>query len=789
MGGKHATMKKNNYARACKGERVMKRILRMAGAVMVCMALGFATVGTDIQTVYAQEDVRGAGTQTADGWSYETNSNGTLTITGYSGTETKVTVPATIGGKSVSEIGYAAFASNSVLEEMTVSEGIQTVNGDVFTMSSLKKLWLPASLNTFRPSANMDKLEGIYVDSASQYYKDVDGVLYNKNMTTLVKYPAQKKATTFAVPGSVTALADSSMDSNIFLQKIVLPDSVELVDFGAFKNCSKLSDVTLPEQCKSVGQFAFSGTALTSFYIPAALDTLGAGAFMNTKISSMTVSPQNTKFYLDGKGGLYEHSNSTHLSADFSQWHRVCEELFYYYGSDEEYTILDGTITLEMYSFCNSNNLKKLVMPDSVQTLESSWLSDCSNLEELHLSPSLSILNADSYVNVSCQKVYGYETTENHAVADNLLSNGTSGTFVSLGTPYTVTYYGPGANSSFKTYTMGTLRRPVWKEPGDDCGYRYYYTDGSGSRKEITSWPITISQNMEITVESGSQNPDSGNNGGTDSGNNGGTDSGNTGGNTGNDSNNGGNSGDTGTALTGKQHFASLLYENALGRTASQSELDYWAQELTNGRTGAEVAYGFLFSEEFQNKNYSDADYVEHLYLSLMGRASDEGGKADWVTRLGNGVSRLYVFRQFTDSVEFGNLCNTYEIQRGTVTLTESRDQNYNVTRFVARNYTEFLGRTYDVDGLNDWSGRINSGYGMENVAYGFVFSQECINMNLSNSDYVKMLYRGIFGRSYDDAGLNDWVNQLNNGTSRETVFWGFANSQEFANMVASYGL
>ena len=789
MGGKHATMKKNKYARACKGERVMKRILRMAGAVMVCMALGFATVGTDIQTVYAQEEVRGAGTQTADGWSYETNSNGTLTITGYSGTETKVTVPATIGGKSVSEIGYAAFASNSVLEEMTVSEGIQTVNGDVFTMSSLKKLWLPASLNTFRPSANMDKLEGIYVDSASQFYKDVDGVLYNKNMTTLVKYPAQKKATTFAVPGSVTALADSSMDSNIFLQKIVLPDSVELVDFGAFKNCSKLSDVTLPEQCKSVGQFAFSGTALTSFYIPAALDTLGAGAFMNTKISSMTVSPQNTKFYLDGKGGLYEHSNSTHLSADFSQWHRVCEELFYYYGSDEEYTILDGTITLEMYSFCNSNNLKKLVMPDSVQTLESSWLSDCSNLEELYLSPSLSILNADSYVNVSCQKVYGYETTENHAVADKLFSNGTSGTFVSLGTPYTVTYYGPSANSSFKTYTMGTLRRPVWKEPGDNCGYRYYYTDGTGSRKEITSWPITISQNMEITVENGSQNPDSGNNGGTDSGNNGGTDSGNTGGNTGNDSNNGGNSGDTGTALTGKQHFASLLYENALGRTASQSELDYWAQELTNGRTGAEVAYGFLFSEEFQNKNYSDADYVEHLYLSLMGRASDEGGKADWVTRLGNGVSRLYVFQQFTDSVEFGNLCNTYEIQRGTVTLTESRDQNYNVTRFVARNYTEFLGRTYDVGGLNDWSGRINSGYGMENVAYGFVFSQECINMNLSNSDYVKMLYRGIFGRSYDDAGLNDWVNQLNNGTSRETVFWGFANSQEFANMVASYGL
>lgn len=247
------------------------------------------------------------------------------------------------------------------------------------------------------------------------------------------------------------------------------------------------------------------------------------------------------------------------------------------------------------------------------------------------------------------------------------------------------------------------------------------------------------------------------------------------------------------TTDTTTQHkaapFVKLLYQYVLDRTATQSEIDYWVGRLENGSTGAEVAYGFIFSQEFQNKNYSDADYVEHLYLSLMGRASDADGKADWVTHLTNGVSRLYVFRQFTDSAEFGNLCNTYEIQRGTVTLNENRDQNYNVTRFVARNYTEFLGRNYDVDGLNDWSGRINSGYGMGNVAYGFVFSQECINMNLSNSDYVKMLYRGIFGRPYDDAGLNDWVSQLNNGTSRETVFWGFANSQEFANMVASYGL
>ena len=70
---------------------------------------------------------------------------------------------------------------------------------------------------------------------------------------------------------------------------------------------------------------------------------------------------------------------------------------------------------------------------------------------------------------------------------------------------------------------MGTLQKPVWIETRSGCTYRYYYTDGTGSRKQITSWPMTISQNMEIAVETGSGNPDGGNTG------TGGTDGGNTG--------------------------------------------------------------------------------------------------------------------------------------------------------------------------------------------------------------------------------------------------------------------
>lgn len=245
------------------------------------------------------------------------------------------------------------------------------------------------------------------------------------------------------------------------------------------------------------------------------------------------------------------------------------------------------------------------------------------------------------------------------------------------------------------------------------------------------------------------------------------------------------------SVLTGKSRFVALLYENVLERNAREDEIASWVQELENGKTGADTAFGFIFSEEFTNKKLNDSDYVERLYMSMMGRASDEGGKSNWVTHLNNGVSRLYVFRQFVNSQEFTNLCNEYGIIKGDVALGEARDQNYDVTRFVARNYREFLGRKYDIDGLNDWTDRINNRVQtMQDIASGFVFSQECKDKNLSNEEFVQMLYRGCFDRTGDNLGVADWVSKLNSGEyNREQVFLGFANSQEFANMVSSYGL
>lgn len=247
----------------------------------------------------------------------------------------------------------------------------------------------------------------------------------------------------------------------------------------------------------------------------------------------------------------------------------------------------------------------------------------------------------------------------------------------------------------------------------------------------------------------------------------------------------------TSTTLTGKQKFVALLYENILERYAAASEINYWVTKFNQGYTGADTAYGFVFSKEFQNKNLGDRDYIERLYLSMMGRASDSDGMQYWTTHLSDGVSRLYIFKQFVNSNEFTSLCRNYGIQRGDVSLTEARDMNYNVTRFVARNYKEFLGRNYEEDGLNYWCNYINGGGGsMQQMAYGFVFSNECTEKKLSNEAFVQMLYRGLMDRDGETAGVTYWKERLDTGTaSWEQIFWGFADSQEFTNLVRSYGL
>ena len=143
---------------------------------------------------------------------------------------------------------------------------------------------------------------------------------------------------------------------------------------------------------------------------------------------------------------------------------------------------------------------------------------------------------------------------------------------------------------------------------------------------------------------------------------------------------------------------------------------------------------------------------------------------------------------------EYIIVCTSYRADR-TVSSTESITitlEDYKLVQdraFVSRLYRMALGRDPEEEGLEDWSQKLYDGRmtGAE-VVNGIFGSQEMAARNLSNADYVELLYNVIFERSSDKEGKQNWLNYLEGiGVSRTYVLKGFSESQEFKNLCARY--
>jgi len=109
-------------------------------------------------------------------------------------------------------------------------------------------------------------------------------------------------------------------------------------------------------------------------------------------------------------------------------------------------------------------------------------------------------------------------------------------------------------------------------------------------------------------------------------------------------------------------------------------------------------------------------------------------------------------------------------------------------TAFIERFYQNILNRTADTGGMNTWLNTIQNESATK-VALGFFNSQEFVNLNLSNEEFVDILYQTLFDRQADSGGRTYWINKLNANTSKDEVMYGFFNGTEFKNLSDSYGV
>lgn len=244
------------------------------------------------------------------------------------------------------------------------------------------------------------------------------------------------------------------------------------------------------------------------------------------------------------------------------------------------------------------------------------------------------------------------------------------------------------------------------------------------------------------------------------------------------------------------QDFVKRMYTVVLGRDAESEGLAMWTNALIQGEyegtsvTGASIAKMFIESKEFNDRNESDETYIDIMYNAIMNRTPDNDGEKVWLECLENGVSRIFVLNEFIGSIEYSNICNEYGIEKGTIELIESRDQNYEVTRFVQRCYKMILERNAEIEGLNTWceaivQGKVSPGQ----MAYDFVFSYECVSKKLDDSDFIDLIYNTYMGRECENIeSKRVWLSYMQTHR-RQELLKEFNDSKEFASIIDEYNL
>ena len=236
-------------------------------------------------------------------------------------------------------------------------------------------------------------------------------------------------------------------------------------------------------------------------------------------------------------------------------------------------------------------------------------------------------------------------------------------------------------------------------------------------------------------------------------------------------------------------NFVSRLYRNFLKREPDEMGLGDWVDALCSGRaTGAKLVCGFVLSKEYQANSLSDEEYITALYRTVFNREPDEKGLKDWIDVIDKGYTNEMVLRGFINSDEFHNLCADLGIDHG---ISIGPDPGYvMILKFVARLYRLILGRRYDREGLDNWVRALvyRTATG-SSVVKGFFNSQEFLNRNLSDEEFVTVAYQAILDREPDKSGLESWMDALLRGYTRNQVLDGFLKSTEFGGLCKQYGI
>ena len=352
-----------------------------------------------------------AGAETYGDFWYNVLDDGTVEISGYNGSAEKVDIPEKIDGKSVTRIGHDAFKYSPHLISITIPNSVTSIGSYAFYFctglrsvtipdsvteicdytfeycTSLKSITIPDSVTSIysyafsncssltsitipnsvkeigsRAFRSCTSLTAINVTTGNKNYLSVNGVLYNKDKTAIICYPAGKKDKNYSILDSVTKIDGYAFEGCTSLKTVTIPDGVTYINYGTFMNCTSLTSITIPDSVTGIGSSAFGSC---------------------TSLTAINVTTGN-KNYLSVNGVLYNKDKTAIICYPAGK-------------KDKNYKIPDGVTSIGSSAFYGCTSLTSITIPDSVTYISDDVFRDCSSLTSITIPDSVTSIRDSTF--------------------------------------------------------------------------------------------------------------------------------------------------------------------------------------------------------------------------------------------------------------------------------------------------------------------------------------------------------------------------------------------------------
>lgn len=291
-----------------------------------------------------------------------------------------VTLPNTL-----TTIGKEAFYFCLSLSSITIPSSVTKIEADAFNFCKMMtSLSIPASVISIGNTAFSQSFASINVDPANPSYSSLDGVLYNKDKTTLIYCPRNTSGS-FITPASVKTIKNDAFYLCANLTSVEIPSPLDTIGVSAFNKCSNLTTVKLPNTVRYIGSFAFLNCSkLSTIDLPATLNYIGMRAFSDcTSLTTVVLSDLITSME------DYVFADCTNLTSVTlpKSLTSIGKGAFMECKALQTVVIPDLVTKICDAAYYNCTGLTSVVIPASVTSMGEGIFQNCALLSSIYAYP------------------------------------------------------------------------------------------------------------------------------------------------------------------------------------------------------------------------------------------------------------------------------------------------------------------------------------------------------------------------------------------------------------------